>query len=139
MQIIINRVGILSIHPTTITRLKWGTFVAIVLINIAVTCIWVPSQLQLSQKFMDINNVFDRIQKALLCIIDAALNGYFIYLVRSRLIAYGLTKYQRLFNFNLVMIAVSITLDVRSTPTPLQFISLETNIMIHHPRSSSSP
>lgn len=112
MQIIINRVAILSVDPTTVSRLKWGTFGIIVAINIAVTCIWVPASLQLSSTFIAINNVFDRVQKSLLCIIDAGLNYYFIHLVRSRLIANGLTKYTRLFKFNLVMIGVSISLDV---------------------------
>jgi hypothetical protein len=112
MQIIINRVAILSVNPATITRLKWGTFGVLIAINVAVTCIWTPASLQLNETFISINNVFDRVQKSLLCVIDAGLNYYFIHLVRSRLIANGLTKYNRLFRFNLAMIGVSVSLDV---------------------------
>lgn len=112
MQIIINRVGILSVKRRTIRQLKWGVFAALCAINIAVTCIWLPAQLQVSRTCTNINIISDRIQKSLLCFIDAGLNYYFIYLVRSRLVANGLTEYNRLFRFNLFMIGVSITLDV---------------------------
>lgn len=112
MQIIINRVAILSVDSASMRRMKWGTFAALVLINISVVCIWVPASLQINQKFIDINNIWDRIQKALICVIDALLNIHFIYLVDSRLIANGLTKYKRLFRFNLVMIIISVSLDI---------------------------
>lgn len=45
-------------------------------------------------------------------LVDAGLNLYFIHLVRLRLIAKGLTKYYRLFRYNLGMVAVSMTMDV---------------------------
>lgn len=93
-------------------RIKWGTFGLLLLINISVACIWVPASLQINDKFISINNVWDRIQKALICVIDALLNVYFVYLVNSRLITNGLTKYTRLFRFNLVMIVVSVALDI---------------------------
>lgn len=112
MQIIINRISILSVDRTTVFRVKWGTFALLILINISVVCIWVPANLQISQKFITINNIWDRIQKGLICVIDAALNYYFVHLVRSRLIANGLTKYTRLYRYNLFMIIVSIALDI---------------------------
>lgn len=43
-----------------------------------------------------------------------ALNLYFIYLVRSSLIAYGLVKYVRLYRYNVAMIMISMTMDVSS-------------------------
>ena len=112
MQIIINRISILSVTRATIFRLKWSIFVVLLLINISVVCIWVPASLQINDTFIRINSIWDRIQKALICIVDLLLNVYFIHLVKSRLIANGLTKYQRLFRFNVVMIAVSIILDI---------------------------
>ena len=115
MQIIINRISILSMDHSFIRRVKWGVFLAIIAINISVVCVWVPASLQISARYIAINNVWDRCQKSLLCIIDAALNIYFVYLVRSRLIANGLTKYVRLFKFNLVMIVISVSLDVSTT------------------------
>lgn len=112
MQIIINRIAILSVDRTTVFRVKWGTFALLILINISVVCIWVPANLQINEKFVAINNIWDRCQKALICVIDAALNYYFVHLVRSRLIANGLTKYTRLYRYNLFMIFVSIALDI---------------------------
>lgn len=43
MQIIINRISIISESQATIWRLKWGTALIITLINIAVFCIWIPA------------------------------------------------------------------------------------------------
>lgn len=88
------------------------------LVNISVFCIWIPARLQISQNWIHINNIWDRIEKVIFCLIDAGLNLYFIYLVRSKLIANGLTKYHRLFRFNLFMIACSVALDVRIFPPP---------------------
>jgi hypothetical protein len=112
MQIIINRIAILSVDGNGTRRLKWAVFAILCLINISVVCIWVPASLQISEKYIAINTIWDRIQKALICVIDALLNFYFIHLVRSRLIANGLTKYTRLFRFNLAMSVVSVTLDI---------------------------
>lgn len=112
MQIIINRIAILSVDRTVVSRIKWGVFFLILLINISVVCIWVPANLQISDELIRINNIWDRIQKGLICIIDAALNFYFIHLVRSQLVAKGLTKYTRLFRFNLFMIGISVILDI---------------------------
>ncbi|KAH9883330.1 hypothetical protein F4778DRAFT_802517 [Xylariomycetidae sp. FL2044] len=93
-------------------RLKWSIFSVILVINISVFCIWVPARLQINETYIHINEVWDRVEKGIFCVLDACLNLYFIHLVRSRLIANGLTKYTRLFKMNLVMISISICLDV---------------------------
>lgn len=95
-----------------ITRLKWGVFLGVLAINISVACIWIPARLQRSKAYEHINEYWDRSEKIILAIIDLFLNAYFIYQVRSSLIAYGLTKYVRLYHYNLVMIAISMTMDV---------------------------
>ncbi|RYP04321.1 hypothetical protein DL764_004514 [Monosporascus ibericus] len=82
------------------------------LINISVYCIWIPARLQISPTYIYVNEVWDRVEKVIFCLIDASLNLYFIYLVRSRLIAGGLDKYNSLYRFNLAMIGVSVSLDV---------------------------
>mgnify|MGYP004717143795 CR=1 FL=1 len=112
MQIIVNRIALLAVSPTIVRRLKWGIFAILAAINISVFCIWIPARLQISQTYIDINNVWDRIEKGLFAVIDLALNFYFVYLVRSSLISYGLTKYVVLYRFNLVMVALSISMDV---------------------------
>ncbi|KAF6527205.1 hypothetical protein ACKRZS_014005 [Fusarium odoratissimum] len=93
-------------------RLKIYSFLIILCINISVFTIWIPARLQVNKTWIDINKVWDRIEKVIFLVVDAGLNLYFIHLVRSRLIANGLTKYTRLFRFNLGMIAVSMTMDI---------------------------
>lgn len=112
MQIIINRIQILMVVRENARKLKIGVFLLLLCINISVFCIWIPARLQISETWIHINNIWDRIEKVVFLIIDASLNLYFIYLVRSRLIANGLSKYNRLFNFNLAIISVSIAMDV---------------------------
>ncbi|CRK18261.1 hypothetical protein BN1723_006753 [Verticillium longisporum] len=94
------------------TRLKWGVFLVLLAINISVFCVWIPARLQISEGIIHANNIWDRIEKGIFLIIDLGLNLTFIYLVRSRLIASGLTKYTVLFRFNLAMICISMSLDI---------------------------
>jgi hypothetical protein len=65
---------------------------------------------------MHANEIWDRMEKAILAVIDVGLNAYFIYLVRSSLIAFGLSKYIPLYRFNLAMIFVSVATDVSTRP-----------------------
>lgn len=81
-------------------------------INITVFVIWMPARLQINSDWMILNSTWDRIEKGILALLDLGLNLYFIYLVRSELIAHGLTKYRYLFWFNIGMIFISISLDV---------------------------
>jgi hypothetical protein len=115
MQIIVNRIALLHVSPTIVRRLKWGIFSILALINISVFCIWIPARLQISQTYIDINDVWDRIEKGIFAVVDLALNLYFVYLVRSSLIAYGLNKYVVLYRFNLIMVVISISMDVSVT------------------------
>ncbi|KAH7156054.1 hypothetical protein EDB81DRAFT_377002 [Dactylonectria macrodidyma] len=112
MQIIINRISILMVVRQNAWKLKLGVFLLLLAINISVFCIWVPARLQISDTYIRINNIWDRIEKCIFLVIDAALNLYFIHLVKSRLVANGLTKYTRLWRVNLGMIVISITMDV---------------------------
>ncbi|KAJ4122940.1 hypothetical protein NW768_009930 [Fusarium equiseti] len=93
-------------------RLKLVTFLVLLAINISVFCVWIPARLQISQQFISVNAIWDRVEKGIFLVVDAGLNFYFIHLVRSRLIANGLTKYTRLYHVNLVMIGISMTMDV---------------------------
>lgn len=75
-------------------------------------CIWIPDRLQINDSYHRINFVWDRIEKCLFLVIDASLNLYFIWIVKSRLISHGLTKYNTLLRFNKTIIFVSVSLDV---------------------------
>jgi hypothetical protein len=61
---------------------------------------------------MAINKVWDRIEKCLFALVDLGLNAYFLYIVNSQLIAWGLVRYKALFKFNVCMVIVSMSMDV---------------------------
>lgn len=95
------------------SQLKWGLCISILFVNIAVCYIFTVAHLPTAtaqQKFT--NLVFEKSEKSFFLIIDLALNMYFLYLVRYRLIADGLDKYWRLFNFNAGMVFISTSMDI---------------------------
>ncbi|KAK9413227.1 hypothetical protein SUNI508_02426 [Seiridium unicorne] len=112
IQIIINRIALLMRDQRKVKRLQWGVGIGLGLVNLSVYLVWIPARLQISQTYISVNEIWDRLEKVIFCFIDAALNLYFIYLVRSKLISNGLQKYNRLFRFNMIMIACSMSLDV---------------------------
>ncbi|KAG8408452.1 hypothetical protein J3458_019487 [Metarhizium acridum] len=115
MQIIVNRIAIIAEHQDTVTRLKWGTAFVITCINIAVFCIWIPSHIvpPASELYVKINEIWDRISKVLILLVDAGLNYYFLRTVKRRLVLrHGLTKYAPLVAFNARLMVVSILMDV---------------------------
>jgi hypothetical protein len=63
-------------------------------------------------RYQLINEWWDRIEKVLYLILDAALNWYFLKTVKANLINNGLTKYNKLVVFNSRMIIVSLLMDV---------------------------
>ncbi|KAI5928133.1 hypothetical protein F4810DRAFT_706027 [Camillea tinctor] len=115
MQIIINRIALIAEKPQTIQRLKWGTAIVITMINIAVFCIFIPSHLvpPVNQTYVKINEIWDRASKFLICIVDAALNWFFLRSVKQRLLKqHGLMKYKPLVSFTARLMVVSILMDV---------------------------
>ncbi|KAF7554974.1 hypothetical protein G7Z17_g2504 [Cylindrodendrum hubeiense] len=112
LQIIINRLDLLIVVPGRATRLKWLLFVIILALNISVFVIWMPARLQISDKWVHLNLIWDRCEKIIFAIVDGGLNGYFIFLVRARINNDGLTKYVGLYRTNLVLIGISLSLDV---------------------------
>ncbi|KAF4469122.1 hypothetical protein FALBO_3993 [Fusarium albosuccineum] len=128
LQIIINRLGLLMVVPGRATKLKWLVFGIILTVNISVFIIWMPARLQISDTWINLNNIWDRCEKVIFAIVDTALNAYFIYLVRSRLIENGLTKYIPLYRLNLLLIFGSLSLDIvlvglMSLPSSLVYLS----------------
>lgn len=72
-----------------------------------------------SISYVKINEVWDRISKILILLVDAGLNYYFLRTVKRRLVLrHGLTKYAPLVNFNARLMVVSILMDVRRTRLP---------------------
>jgi hypothetical protein len=66
----------------------------------------------IENRYMQINEIWDRIEKVLYLIIDAYLNYYFIRTVKINLVSNGLQKYNRLVRFNQGMIVVSLMMDM---------------------------
>lgn len=118
MQILANRLSLILYNPVKARWLKLGLLIAIGIINVSVFCIWVPARLQISETWIRINNIWDRIEKAIFAAIDMALNVYFMWLVKSKLVASGLTQYNLVYRVNVIMVCLSISLDVS---------------LIHHP------
>ncbi|KAI0471036.1 hypothetical protein GGR56DRAFT_683191 [Xylariaceae sp. FL0804] len=139
VQIIANRLALLILVKSKARTLKLSILAIMTAINISVFIIWIPARLEINSTWVDINKVWDRIEKSIFLIVDAGLNAYFIYLVRHRLIANGLVKYRPLFRFNIAMIFISVSADVvligmMSLPNDLvylQFQALAYGIKLH--------
>jgi hypothetical protein len=112
LQIIINRTALLIEDKQKVSKIKWSVAALVGLVNISVFCIWIPSSLQISPRYRQINAIWDRIEKVIFLLVDGGLNLFFLYLVKSRLISQGLEQYRLLFNFNACMVVVSLTMDV---------------------------
>lgn len=81
-------------------------------INISVYCIWVPARLQISETYIHVNEWWDRCEKIIYLLVDAALNIYFIRIVQLNLVQLGLRKYSNLVKFNMFIITFSLGMDV---------------------------
>ncbi|KAI3391135.1 hypothetical protein diail_7920 [Diaporthe ilicicola] len=112
LQIIINRCSILLPDKRAARRLKFYVALLITAINISVYCIWVPARLQISERYIHINKIWDRTEKVIYLLVDAVLNLYFIIIVKRNLVANGLKKYKRLTNFNIFIIGFSLSMDI---------------------------
>ncbi|KAG8684276.1 hypothetical protein FRC11_012337, partial [Ceratobasidium sp. 423] len=127
LQIIVNRICIILPTPRKRFWLKFTIAAWITAINICVYCIWIPAQLQISQRYHDINIWWDRTEKCLYLVTDGILNFMFIRSIKQRLLKVGLKKYDKLVKFNEKIIAVSLAMDVliitmMSYPNPFVFV-----------------
>ncbi|KAG6029565.1 hypothetical protein E4U41_000316 [Claviceps citrina] len=111
-QIIANRVSLIMVNKRKAQLLKWGLFGLIGCVNIAVATIWpaaYKTDATATEKF--INVVFEKVEKSFFLVVDLGLNLLFLYLVRYRLISYGLNKYWLLFKFNVGLVVLSTGMD----------------------------
>lgn len=107
-----NRISLVMYSYTDSRRLRISVFVIILILTGTTGVVWIPTQLQRGHGWSIANDVWNRVEKSIYLIVDAFLNLLFIYLVRSKLIQQGLTKYRPLFWFNIAMVTLSISLDV---------------------------
>ncbi|RPB04052.1 hypothetical protein L873DRAFT_1668066 [Choiromyces venosus 120613-1] len=112
MQIIINRCAVVMFDKRKAARIKWATACVMTLINISVFIIWIPAhQPNTAPIWAQVNEVWDRMEKIIILLIDGTLNWYFVRVVKQRLVSQGLTKYNRLVKFNVRIIMVSLAMD----------------------------
>ncbi|PWW76936.1 hypothetical protein C7212DRAFT_279255 [Tuber magnatum] len=111
LQIIINRITVIAADKHRASIIKWGVAALITAVNISVYCIWIPARLQISERYIHINDIWDRCEKVIYLVVDAILNWYFITTVRQRLVKQGSGKYNRLVKFNVRIIFLSLTMD----------------------------
>jgi hypothetical protein len=158
LQIIINRVRVISTSNRYSRHLIIGTAIIVGLINISVFCIWIPARLQISERsassefmlekhtllstsanrtrYIEINNVWDRIEKVIYLFLDVALNAYFIQQVRRNLTQNGLDKYNKLLTYNVRIIFISLLMDIMiiaamSIPNTFVYVSRAPSTMQH--------
>jgi hypothetical protein len=93
-------------------HLKIGVAAFITAINISVYLIWIPARLQTSERYIWINEWWDRCEKVLYLIVDAFLNLYFVRIIQVNLVTRGMTKYRSLVKFNMLIIGFSLGMDV---------------------------
>ncbi|KAF1838032.1 hypothetical protein BDW02DRAFT_490007 [Decorospora gaudefroyi] len=112
LQIIINRIRVIVPDRRRSRMIMISTATFVTAINISVFAIWIPARLQVNARYHLINEYWDRTEKALYLLVDAALNWYFLRTVKANLINNGLTKYNQLVRFNQQIVAVSLLMDV---------------------------
>lgn len=112
LQIIINRCALLLLDQKKARYLKAAVATLITAVNISVYTIWIPARLQISEKYVWINEWWDRCEKVIYLLVDGSLNFYFIHIVRSNLVSAGLVKYKTLIYFNMSIIGISLGMDV---------------------------
>lgn len=92
--------------------LKLVLFVVIGCVNICVYVIWTSAYMDdATPEQKHRNDIFEKAEKTFFLIVDLGLNIMFLYLVRFRLIAHGLSKYWQLFNFNIAIVCLSTAMD----------------------------
>ncbi|KAB2110766.1 hypothetical protein AG0111_0g260 [Alternaria gaisen] len=112
LQIIINRIRVIVPDRKRSRWIMITTAVFVTAINISVFNIWIPARLQINSTYHMVNEYWDRIEKGLYLLVDAALNWYFLKTVKENLINNGLTKYNKLVRFNQQIVMVSLLMDI---------------------------
>jgi hypothetical protein len=111
-QIIINRIRVIDINQKHSQYIFLGvtTYISIVIITAFV--LWLPAQMQISDRWTVIGIAWDRTEKSIFLVLDLALNWYFLKTVKTNLITNGITKYKTLVRFNERIIVLSLLMDV---------------------------
>lgn len=97
------------------SKVKWlhlGLFLGILAVNVGVFVIWISAYMPGATPWqIKLNMYFEKAEKSFFLVVDLALNLYFLYLVRFRLIQGGLSKYWKLFKMNALLVVISTAMD----------------------------
>ncbi|KAI4650834.1 hypothetical protein J4E93_003191 [Alternaria ventricosa] len=127
-QIIVNRIRVIDVNRMHGDRIFIAVTVYITIVIISGFIIWIPARMQISHYWEFISAAWDRTEKCLFLIIDLALNWYFLRMVKNNLIRNGLTKYNKIVQFNQRIIVLSILMDVMliaATAIPKAFVYVQ--------------
>jgi hypothetical protein len=131
-QVIINRIAIIDSNTRRIRLDKYSVAIIVTVINISVYCIWIPTRLQISHEYLQVNNIWDRCEKTIYLVIDASLNWRFIWTVRKNLVKIGLEKYRSLMHVNIAIVILSLSMGCKewtSLSEPYLLLSLQVLII----------
>ncbi|KAF8917373.1 hypothetical protein CPB85DRAFT_1452859 [Mucidula mucida] len=121
MMIIVNRLCILHSDERQRRILRFTTAGIVTAISLSTACVsmltayrdtGIPAQLQINHTYIWLNHWWDRVEKSVYLLLDLTLNILFIRVVKTRLINFGLKKYDRVMKFNQYIIFVSISMDI---------------------------
>jgi len=101
-------------HTQRALQLTISVAVFITLVQIVTYAIWIPTNLRISEHYIWISTWWDRCEKCLYFLTDAALNIYFIVLVQRerQLVANEFATYKPLVRFNIFIIGLSLSMDL---------------------------
>jgi hypothetical protein len=111
-QIIINRIRVIDVNRKRSHYIFLGITAYISLVIITAFTLWLPAQMQISDKWSTIGIAWDRTEKCIFLVLDLGLNWYFLKTVRTNLISNGIIKYKKLVKFNERIIVLSLLMDV---------------------------
>ncbi|KAK6858981.1 hypothetical protein PG995_004834 [Apiospora arundinis] len=113
LQIIVSRCSILM-HTQRALQLTISVAVFITLVQLVAYAIWIPANLRISEHYIWISTWWDRCEKCLYFLTDAALNIYFIVLVQRerQLVANEIATHKPLVRFNIFIIGLSLSMDL---------------------------
>ncbi|OLL24369.1 hypothetical protein NEOLI_005340 [Neolecta irregularis DAH-3] len=110
--IMINRLNLLLsfTNPSRYQQIKYSTLIVCGIINLLTFGLWAPTYYRLVPQL--VYEVWQRLFKVLIGLLDAALNIYFIRTVNQELVDYGLSQYIPLAKFNFRIMILSLSFDV---------------------------
>ncbi|KAK4921598.1 hypothetical protein LTR66_016663, partial [Elasticomyces elasticus] len=116
VQIIINRISLLITSTSWARKIKWAAIVYVLILNIGLYIFAIPAQLQWMAPWYRGNEVWQQLEKGLICFMDIWLNWYFVYLIKTKLMVGGAAstmaeKWRPLYRYSIPMAISNVLID----------------------------